>query len=806
MSLLRRGVVLAACSALFVLPACGGGGGGGGTNPGPPPVGATPTPAPIATPLPTPTPVPQQQSSSLTAAAGQPAAATFPAVATGLSGGVSVPAAAAGAGTAIAVALNAGLPAGAPQLSALKKRPAAIGASGIAGLGYVTLTPAANVAFGTTPSFTFAFPATGPGMLTIAAPTPAYIAAYDPTNPAVGWQPILGPQTVGGGTASVTFSGVPSATSLAAGKTYVYALFTAAGAVTIPTPTPSPSPVVTATPAATPTPVGSHAPSAAPSATPTAVASAQAQALPLTGAMPALGNGFGGLTASGSNGATIVAAGTRLLASTGDPVQTQASLTLTVNGKTGAAVRRGVRGGALAAQLSVDAPTALQHRVVRDLLRGASRGKAVQGAVRRTRSLPSTVGATAGLWAQNSAIGSSSGGHYTQVPAKLAAVTAHAYVWIDSSLFDTGEVDTNAAQQIGTDFENAWASDTQHFGTDVYAGLPVESDQASYCNSSGVRTGAGNAIVASDARTVVFVVNPSSLGGGVGGYFDPANFLADAVLQCNPKARAAGIHSNEAPMIYLGWFEQRDNKVYELQEDLVRGTAHEFQHLINFVNHALRNDEPSADEDAFINEGLSMLAQDLAVPHMFSGVDHDSLDAVRHANLWLASPQSYSLTGFSGIDPGQSAPAYNCSGCYGGSYLFQRYLYDRLGGDAYLHQVEAGTQTGLDHVAAIAGVSDQQLLSDFGLALAVRATGGPAGTGAYAFPAFGFGASLPTQFGGTIAVPLLGVADPAGPVGGTYTGPYDGGYAFLSVPGAGAAVSVLDTTSSVGMTAGIAQH
>ncbi len=120
-------------------------------------------------------------------------------------------------------------------------------------------------------------------------------------------------------------------------------------------------------------------------------------------------------------------------------------------------------------------------------------------------------------------------------------------------------------------------------------------------------------------------------------------------------ARAHGLHSNEAPMIYLGWFDQNDGGAYELQEDLVRGPAHEFQHLINFVNHALLSNDLSASEDTFINEGLSMLAQDLALPRQYPSLTHDSLDAMRHADLWLASPQSYSLTGFSGIDPGKSA-------------------------------------------------------------------------------------------------------------------------------------------------------
>jgi hypothetical protein len=179
---------------------------------------------------------------------------------------------------------------------------------------------------------------------------------------------------------------------------------------------------------------------------------------------------------------------------------------------------------------------------------------------------------------------------------------------------------------------------------------------------------------------------------------------------------------------------------------------------------------------------------------------------VRRANQWLDSPQSYSLTGFSGVDPGKTTAAFNCSGCYGGSYLFQRYLYDRLGGDTYLHQVEAGTATGLDHLAALAGTTDQQLLTDFGIALAVRAAGGPAGSGPYAFPGLPFGSRIATQLGGTVLVSNVGIMNAGGSGGGIFAGPYDGGYAFLSVPGAGASVSVLDTTSSVALNAGIAQH
>ncbi len=521
--------------------------------------------------------------------------------------------------------------------------------------------------------------------------------------------------------------------------------------------------------------------------------------------MPALGSGFGGITAAGATGATVVAIGARLHDSTQNPVQTQGSLTLTVNGKA-SAIRRSPRGrGPSATGLSVDAPTDAQYRVVQRLLRSVTRGAVEPGSARRTRSLPTTVGATANLWAQNAAIGSSTGGQYKQVPATLEATTDHAYVWVDTSLVSAGEVGSSQAQQIGANFENGWASDTQHFGSEIYSGKPVESDQAQYCNAAGTPTGSGPAVVPSATRTVVFVINPASLGGGVGGYFDPSNFMPDAELQCDGYARANGIHSNETPMIYLGWFNA-NGAAYELQEDLVRGPAHEFQHLINFVNHALDGNDLGAYEDTFINEGLSMLAQDLAVPRMYPSLGHDVEDAMRHANLWLAAPQDYSLTGFSGVDPSQSAAAFNCSGCYGGSFLFQRYLYDRFGGDGYLHQVEAGTALGLDHIAAITGESDAQLMTDFGVALAANTPGGSGASGPYAFAGIPFGQTVPSQFAGqSIAVPMVGVANPA-PGGGTFGGPYEGGYIFLSVPGASSSLSLVDGSQAIGLAAGIAQR
>jgi len=447
------------------------------------------------------------------------------------------------------------------------------------------------------------------------------------------------------------------------------------------------------------------------------------------------------------------------------------------------------------------------QRITREVLRTTrlrAPGDRTAATVRRPRALPTTVGATALLWAQNSAIGQNTGS-YKQVAATLAAVSAHGYIWVDSSL--TSVLSTpSTITSIVNDYENAWASDNAHFANDAYNAAQYATQNA--CNTNGTVIGTAEPFVPHDTHVVVFVVNPNSLGGGVGGYFDSTNYFTDSVLQCFASARAAGQHSNEAPMIYLGWFGPGgggNSLAFTLQEDLVRGPAHEYQHLLNYVNHVIAP-AGQTPEDAFINEGLSMLAQDLAVPRMFPSLSNDALDAVVHANEFLTAPANFSLTGFSGVDDPTTSttPKYNCSGCYGEVYLFQRYLHDRFGGDAYLAAAEAGTNVGLAHLGTIAGEAPGLMLSDFGLALA----GHNATTDArYTVPGFGFGTTLATQFTGVTqnafqAEPVNGNA----PGPGLFTGPYNGGYILVLVPGGGSNVTMKEKTGAFTFVAGIAQH
>ncbi len=171
-----------------------------------------------------------------------------------------------------------------------------------------------------------------------------------------------------------------------------------------------------------------------------------------------------------------------------------------------------------------------------------------------------------------------------------------------------------------------------------------------------------------------------------------------------------------------------------------------------------------------LNEGMSMLAQDFAVARLFPGVAHDARDALVRARQYAQAPQNYSLPAFAGIDSG-TTPKNNCSGCYGLEYLFQRYLYDRFGGDTYLKAM-LGVQTGYTGLQQATGIADaKMLMSDFAIALAASgtvATSDPR----FTFTSLNLTTAYADQFGGsrTIGSPVtVGAPSSVTPYMGSFT-------------------------------------
>jgi hypothetical protein len=421
-------------------------------------------------------------------------------------------------------------------------------------------------------------------------------------------------------------------------------------------------------------------------------------------------------------------------------------------------------------------------------------------AARAAQSLPTAPGATASLWIQSASLGAAAGA-FAQLPAVLAAVTAHGYIWIDASL-PALIASPTAVAAIAADFENAYASDTAHFGAATYT-----SEAAGYaayrsvraCDASGNPTSGATPLYVDDAdpRIVVFVVNTHSLGSGVGGYFSAVNLWTAAAANCT-LGSASAIRTNAAPMIYVGYEPDLPAGApanYEFAEDLVRSTAHELQHLINFVHHAVLSN--GAPEDTWINEGLSMLAQDLAVPRL-AGTSNDVADAVTHAARYLAAPQNYSITGFSGIDATTAgALQYDCATCYGAEYLFERYLYDRFGGDAYLQAMESSGLTGYANIAAATQNALPSLLADFGVALAASNTGVTTDP-RYGFTGLNLQGTLKDQFGATLTLSGPRPASSIAPGGVLNLGQYLGTYLYLGVSGAGTSGGTVTITDPAG--------
>lgn len=221
---------LAAIGFAVALAACGGGGGGGGNGGNGMPPGGGSTPTPVAT-------FPATLTQTITLGA-SPQTATFTQIASGASGSVNFPATTSGAGSA-SITLQSTLPTGAPiPQSANVRRPASLGAV-VTPLAYFIVNPANAVTFGASPGFTFSFPVgTLQGY--------AYIAFFDPTHPALGWNAIAGPLPTSGTALIIPSQNLTSTISLAAGTGSIFAIVENGA----PLPTPTPSPTSTPAPAA----------------------------------------------------------------------------------------------------------------------------------------------------------------------------------------------------------------------------------------------------------------------------------------------------------------------------------------------------------------------------------------------------------------------------------------------------------------------------------------------------------------------------------------------------------------------------
>lgn len=125
-------------------------------------------------------------------------------------------------------------------------------------------------------------------------------------------------------------------------------------------------------------------------------------------------------------------------------------------------------------------------------------------------------------------------------------------------------------------------------------------------------------------------------------------------------------NSNQKEMLFITTYKPTSRSDSEWLS-IIQGTmAHEFQHLIFFNNRVLKyNTDPEYDSEVWINEGLSMVAEDLAIMGPGNLHNPDLDDRVKD---YLSNSSGNSLCTWGDL-VADYAPAY----------MFMRYFVDRYG-------------------------------------------------------------------------------------------------------------------------------
>ena len=231
------------------------------------------------------------------------------------------------------------------------------------------------------------------------------------------------------------------------------------------------------------------------------------------------------------------------------------------------------------------------------------------------------VGDTRMFWSHNS-----STFEFKQINAKLMYISKHAYFWQDLDSQALNAADEVATQEdwvaAGESFDNSYERVRAVFGSEETPGL--------------------------DGDTRLFVVHSDSVG-KEGGHFSQADQYPVEIES----------HSNEGQFFFISNTYSSGIASDYYKEVL----AHELQHMIN------KNVDP--DEDGWLNEGSSMLSQQVA--GMRGGNWVDSFLVKPDQSLWYWSSESAD---------------------YGQSYLFVDYLYEQLG-EEFIKALVADPANGL---------------------------------------------------------------------------------------------------------------
>ena len=208
-------------------------------------------------------------------------------------------------------------------------------------------------------------------------------------------------------------------------------------------------------------------------------------------------------------------------------------------------------------------------------------------------------------------------------------------------------------------------------------------------------------------------------------YVSPCDLL-------DPKVVTYCGHSNEMELIYLSPPSSL-SPPYNTAKALLETIAHEFQHAIYFHRKFVMNNITTTNENPYITEGLSALAQDLS-GYQAGNLYVQMMTLQKHDVLAVPNLLSSKISSY--------VPQPNDGYMRGGEYFLMRYLFDQAGGESldskgmpvdkgglkWLHAFIDSKDTGETNATKTSGLTLDTLAGDFWTAMALsnRGTGGAA--------------------------------------------------------------------------------
>ena len=363
------------------------------------------------------------------------------------------------------------------------------------------------------------------------------------------------------------------------------------------------------------------------------------------------------------------------------------------------------------------------------LLRSMQRASANRSAI---LNLPSTP--ALGTFFKLNANGNDACTNRQDHTARIAAVSNAAIIAVDSLAPAGGFTDAEYASFAAT-------FDTLIFPLDTAAyGAPADLDN--------------NGRVLIFFTQAVNQLTPPGSGGYIGGFFFARDLFPDSTQNSLLEACPA---SNQGEMFYVpvvdatsrynGFFSQKDS----LRIEIIGTLAHEFQHLINASRRLYVTQTPNWDEDVWLNEGMSHIAEEILYFHEagFAPKQNLSLAAVTATDSIRALINHYQVQNLARLEEYLKAPGLNSPYAEndslptrGSTYQLLRYSMDESAqpNSVYLHALINTQNTGIvNYNTVFAGTFpniftavQQQVLANFfgGAGIAVDPK--------YAFPSWNY--------------------------------------------------------------------